>query len=222
MKKPSPARKIGGSHRNPQLLRPGNKKYAARLAAMQASGKKPEPAEAKPLRAKQRKRRIIRRGPRKLTPSLIKRFVASIRETGGPIMFHCRALGVGESTYYEWRDEAKANAAPIYREFVEAVDKAQGERLKLLYLKAEHAKPHEILFRQFPELFPSEATRMHLSGVGDSPLFPTENQFNVVLELHRPEQPTEPEPAFRIVRPGGQGADLWQPPQPNGERPPHS
>ena len=77
------------------------------------------------------------------------------------------------------------------------------------------------LIRQFPELFPSEATRMQLSGVGDEPLFPSGNQFNVVLELHAPEQPTEAEPAFRIVKPDGQGADLWQPPS-NGQQPPHS
>jgi len=54
------------------------------------------------------------------------------------------------------------------------------------------------------------------------PLFPApENSFVVKLELHPPEQPTEPEPAFRITKPGG-AVDLWKPPHPNGERPPHS
>jgi hypothetical protein len=206
-------KKVGGSHRNPQILRAGNKKHAARLAAL---GKATQATQNR-----RKKRRIGRRGPSKLTPGLIKRFVQSIRETGGPIMFHCQALGVGLSTYYEWREEAKAKkTAPIYRQFVEAVDKAQGERLKLLYVKSEHAKPHEILFRQFPELFPSEATRMELTGKDDEALFPA-GQFNVVLEL---ASPTEAEPVFRIVQPEGAGADLWQPPgiEGNGERPPHS
>jgi len=64
---------------------------------------------------------------------------------------------------------------------------------------------------------------MEISGKDGDALFPAaDNQFKVVLELHPPEVPTEaPEPAFRIVRPGGQGVDLWQPPS-NGQQPPHS
>jgi hypothetical protein len=92
----------------------------------------------------------------------------------------------------------------------------------MLYVAAEHAKPHEILFRQFPELFPSEATRLQLTGKDDETLFPV-TPFNVVLELAAPpQQAAEPEPAFRIVKPGGAGADLWQPPESNGALPPHS
>jgi hypothetical protein len=81
---------------------------------------------------------------------------------------------------------------------VEAVDRAQGQRLKMLYVAAEH----EILFRQFPELFPSEATRLQLIGKEDEALFPV-TPFNVLIEpVSPPEQAAKPEKAFRIVRPG--------------------
>ena len=68
------------------------------------------------------------------------------------------------STYHEWRDEAKAMPNSIYGEFVRAVDRALGQRLKMLYVAAEHAKPHEVLFRQFPQLFPSERSLVQLTG----------------------------------------------------------
>ena len=83
-----------------------------------------------------------------------------------------------------------------------AVDEAIGERLKKLYVAAEHARPHEILFRQFPQLFPSDAVRLQLSGVDGQPLFPAgENAFTVKLELHVPDKASAPEPEreFRIV-----------------------
>jgi hypothetical protein len=162
------------------------------------------------------KRKIVRRGPRKLTLSLIKRFAASIRETGGPIDFHCQALGIGRTTYHEWRQEAEANTAPIYRQFVEAVDRAQGQRLKMLYVAAEHAKPHEILFRQFPELFPSEATRLQLTGKDDESLFPA--PFSVILELNS-DSPPLPEKEFVIEQMGGPNdgqRSRWQLPPTNG------
>jgi hypothetical protein len=146
--------------------------------------------------------RTVARGPVKLNEVMITKFVESIRETGGPVEFHCQALGIAKSTYYQWRKEAQELPGSIYERFVKAVDEAIGERLKKLYVAAEHARPHEILFRQFPQLFPSDAVRLQLSGADGAPLFPGgENAFTVKLELHVPDKASAPEPEreFRIV-----------------------
>jgi hypothetical protein len=138
-----------------------------------------------------------RKGPYKLTEKLISDFVAYIQETGGPIEFHLQAAGIGKSTYCEWREEVKSQPNRIYSRFVEQIDKALGERLKMLYRKAEHARPWEILFRQFPSLFPVQSQPMTLIGENGAPLFPTESQFAVSIELASPDPAGEKE--FTIV-----------------------
>ena len=50
--------------------------------------------------------RTVRPQPLKLNEAMISKFVESIRETGGPVEFHCQALGVAKSTYYRWRKDA--------------------------------------------------------------------------------------------------------------------
>jgi hypothetical protein len=82
------------------------------------------------------------------------------------------------------------------------------------------------LARRFSHHYLSQRQLIEVSGKDGQPLFPAgENQFNVVLELHPPEQTGVEKPpaseAFRIVQPNGT-VDLWQPQQPNRERPPLS
>jgi len=181
------------TNRNAQLMRPGYRKKTTGTVHQDSSNGSA---------ANQSNQKVIRRGPYKLTPQLIERFVESIKETGGPICFHCQALGVAIATFYEWRSLAEEDGtAPIYREFAEAIDRAMGERLKVLYAKAEAAKPHQILFRQYPHLFPRERTAVELSGLDGGPIAINGGMtFNVLLELHEPGQQADESKRFTIVQ----------------------
>jgi hypothetical protein len=105
------------------------------------------------------------------------------------------------------------------------VDRALHAAWKRLYEAAVRHKPTEVLFRRHHDYYPSERQQMEISAPDGLQLFPSENQFSVVLELHAPSSEgaeQKPAEAFRIVQPGG-SADLWSSPQSNDqELPPRS
>jgi hypothetical protein len=159
------------------------------------------------------------RGPYKLNEKLIRHFEESIEESAGaPIEMHLGIVGISRDTYGEWRKAAQADPASVYGEFVERIDKALHASWRKLHALAVHQKPFETLVRRYAEFYPSEAMQMQLSGADGLPLFPSEQQFNVVIELATPAN--EPEPEFRIVTPGNR--EVQPRPQSNGELPPHS
>jgi hypothetical protein len=224
MKKPQArARKVSGSHRNAQILRPGNKKYAARLVAMQTGGV-PNAVRA----PKGRPRRKLKEGQpdlcSKLTAKLRKEICAHVA-TGMSWQDAATLVGVHRNQISLWKAKGDADPQSAYGEFLRAAEQAELKResvaLKFISQSSDWKSRRWLLCNWRPEKYRMTSFSGELMGKDGQPLFPAaENAFLVKLELASPQTGTEPEPAFRIVKPGGQGADLWQPPQPNGEQPP--
>ena len=61
----------------------------------------------------------------KLTRQLIESLCETI-EAGNHIRVACQSAGIGESSYYRWLERAEGGAGGIYREFQEAIKKAEG------------------------------------------------------------------------------------------------
>lgn len=162
-----------------------------------------------------------KRKPYKLHDATFKRLIDSIdAHCDAPMYVHLSAAGIHHDTFSEWKRQAAENPKGAHALYLGRVEKALARASGRLHEKAVHHKASEVLFRMHPEAYPNER-RLELSGIGGAPLFPNEQQFSVVLELHQPPpgQAQEPEPAFRIVQPDGR-VDLWTPPQPNGQKPP--
>lgn len=182
------------------------------------SGNPPNPQNPVPAPRGKTKRK---RRPYKLHEATIKRLVASIDgHCDAPMYVHLRAAGIHPDTFNEWKGLAAENPDGLHAFFLERVDKALARAWGRLHEAAVKHRASEVLFRRHHEDYPSERQRLELTGAEGLPLIPTENAFNVVLELHQPPgQAQEPEPAFRIVQPDGK-VDLWTPPQRNGQEPP--
>ena len=71
--------------------------------------------------------------PSKLTPERAKRIVELIR-AGNYAEVASKASGIGESTFYAWLERGRTARSGVYREFLEAVEKAAAEA-EALYLE---------------------------------------------------------------------------------------
>jgi hypothetical protein len=205
-----------------KILRPGKPKCAAGWAATQTGGKVKQEQASEPIKKlrKREKTGMIALRVERMT----KRLVRSMKEcSGASFETHADACRMGTSTFYRWMADGEKEPASVYGRFRQAMQQAMAQGEKALHRAAMRTHAMHLLARRFPHHYPSERQLMELSAPGGLPLIPaSENQFNVVLELHPQEQAgaPEPEPVFRIVKPGGASADLW-PPLANGERPPH-
>jgi len=156
--------------------------------------------------------------------SITARLSRSMKECpGASFETHADACKMGLSTFYRWMDDGEKDPNSIYGRFRQVMLQAMAEGEKALHIMAMKSTPIHVLTRRFPHHYPSERQLMELSAAGGLPLFSaSENQFSVVLDLHPQEQAgidRKSTEAFRIVKPDG-SAELWQPPQPNGEKPP--
>lgn len=80
--------------------------------------------------------------PTKLTPALAETILKVVRTTGS-FEDACRVAGIGESTFYRWKADGQRQPSGEFRDFWEAVKKAQASRRvgferKLL----KHGKEH--------------------------------------------------------------------------------
>jgi hypothetical protein len=162
-----------GNYRNVQLLRPGAKKQAGRLAGQ----------AHKDGSDKQTKQTPIRHGPYKLGPEFIEKFCPGI-----PIEAICDSLGIGRATFYEWLQEAKLQPGTIYETFAREVTQAMSDSWQSLHTMAIKARPEQILFRRYQSFYPSERVQADLTSAG-MPLLP--QTFNVLMELHKPDDNLE-------------------------------
>jgi hypothetical protein len=226
MKKPKnkTPKRLRGSyhHRNSQILRPGARRHAAQLAASQpVKGN----LESEPQAPKGKLRRKLKEGQpnpcSKLTTALTEKICGYV--ASGMSWQDAAALcGIHRNQITLWKAKGDAEGEGPYADFLRAAEQAELEReheaLSFIAKDRDWKARRWLLCNWRPEKYRMTSFSGELVGKDGLPLFPTEQQFNVVLELHQPDQPQEPEPGFRIVKPDG-SVDLWVPPQPNGQEP---
>ncbi len=154
------------------------------------------------------------------------RLLRSMKECpGASFETHADACKMGLSTFYRWMDDGEKDPNSVYGRFRQEMLQAMAEGEKVLHNLAAKSTPIHVLTRRFPNHYPSERQLMELSAPGGLPLIPpSENSFSVCIDLYPQDQTGDEKPldeVFRLVKPDG-SVDIWQPPKPNGEMPPHS
>jgi hypothetical protein len=179
----------------------GTKKRAAHLPARCASETPPGSPVSK--KSKTEKTGMIALRVQRIT----KRLVASMADCpGASFETHAEACEVGLETFYRWMRNGEEDPDGIYGKFRQAMLRSMAKGEKVLHKAAMRTHAIHLLARRFPHHYPSERQLMEISAPGGLPLIPSENQFNVTIELHTVEQsvpPLENKP-FQIVGLDGQ------------------
>src|SRR5258707_5548162 len=154
------------------------------------------------------------------------RLLRSMKECpGASFETHADACKMGLSTFYRWMDDGEKDPNSVYGRFRQEMLQAMAEGEKVLHNLAAKSTPIHVLTRRFPNHYPSERQLMELSAPGGLPLIPpSENSFSVCIDLYPQDQTGDEKPldeVFRLIKPDG-SVDIWQPPKPNGQMPPHS
>ncbi len=116
----------------------------------------------------------------KLTPKL-QRALSDILEQGNFVSTACHAVGVGESTFYRWMDNGEQAAKGEYKEFWDAIKKAQSKgEMEAVSLIQKAAKDGTwqaaawFLERAFPERWSRNRLEVDRKDKAGEPIQPTQ------------------------------------------------
>lgn len=111
--------------------------------------------------------------PSKLTPELAEK-IANYISTGNYASVVCGLVGVGDSTFYRWLEKGAKAKSGKYREFWEAIKKAESAR-EAKWIKDIDGDPSWqskawLLERRYPERWGKKETHVFEGGDKDKPI----------------------------------------------------